>query len=100
MGNDNDFHVRNELDRVQLAARFASRPAELQEAVSTLALCVKGLMQSFGVHDIKVRASQIERLDGKTPGYVFEQLDAEGRTIKRAVVLAPRIETIGDGTGN
>ncbi len=87
-----DFHIRPELDRVRLAARLCSRPDELKEAVEALALCVKGLMQSFGIDDVRVRPSRVEGLDGQVAGYVFEQLDREGRTIKRATVIAPSIE--------
>lgn len=97
MAKNEEFHVRAEINRVQLEARLATQPEHLKDAVESLALCVLALMDSFGVHDIRVIQSQIERPDGQKPGYVFEQLDQGGRTIKRAAVVAPSIALAEDG---
>jgi hypothetical protein len=95
--SDTEFRVRAELDRAMMTVRKATHPDHMKEAVLTLALCVKGLMQSFGIEDVRVRASAIRGSDGKTPsGYVFEQLDGTGRTMKRATALAPVIEDPSD----
>jgi len=90
------FDLRTELTRIQLAAQYCQTPAELKEAVESLAFAVLALMDSFGIQTVRVRPATLLPPGGgdQRGAYIFEQHDHHDKIVKTATLHQTKIEPV------